>query len=301
MAVLKIYTGETNGWVPIEGAYALRYTQQALTKEQQKQARENIGAASSEVIIKNDLEFNYNPETDTWDFDPTLTYIGTGNIQLDCGGYSHFASLSNWTLTGAGSAKAQRIQRAEGVYSVCLNVKQTILDNYNNVEHYRVYSYDAMEENGVVSIHSNGWSKWFSNLPWPRNNIAASDYWKLNDNVIFPVLGLDYVNNTSTTGLSQSDTCTIDAKDLINYWTERYADGALVHYDKSQSLTEAQKIQACNNIGAISVEISETPKDGEILVYDATAKKLVNSGYTFASLKEWIQQQINNTILNGEW
>ena len=57
-------------------------------------------------IVKNDLDFNYDPETDTWDFDPTLTYIGTGNIQLDCGGYQHFASLSNWTLTGYGSVKA---------------------------------------------------------------------------------------------------------------------------------------------------------------------------------------------------
>jgi hypothetical protein len=112
-------------------------------------------------------------------------------------------------------------------------VKQTILDNYNNIEHYRVYSYDAMEENGVASIHSNGWSKWFSNLPWPRNNIAASDYWKLNDNETFPVLGLDYAHNTSTTGLSQSDTCTIDAKDLINYWTGKYADLHLLARDSN--------------------------------------------------------------------
>ena len=68
-----------------------------------------------------------------------------------------------------------------------------------------------------------------------------------------------------------------------------------------QQLTEEQKQVARENIGAISVEISETPKDGELLVYDATANKLVNSGYTFESLKTWIQQQINNTILNGEW
>jgi ribonuclease HIII len=68
-----------------------------------------------------------------------------------------------------------------------------------------------------------------------------------------------------------------------------------------QQLTEEQKKIARENIGAISVEISETPKDGEILVYDATTNKLVNSGYTFESLKTWIQQQINNTILNGEW
>lgn len=264
---------------------------------------DNAIGSGAEVtpIIKNDLDFSYDPETDTWDFDPTLIYTGTGNIQLDCGGYMHFASLSNWTLTGYGSIKAQRIQRSENMYSICLNVKQTILDNFNNIEHYRVYSYDATETDGELSVHANGWSKWFSNLPWPRSNASASDYWATSDSLLFPILGMDYRNHTAPTGLSQSDTCTIDAQDLINYWTGKYADNALVHYNKSQPLTDEQKAQARANIGTISVEISETPKDGEILVYDAATNKLVNSGYTFESLKTWIQQQINNMILNGEW
>lgn len=59
-----------------------------------------------------------------------------------------------------------------------------------------------------------------------------------------------------------------------------------------QQLTEEQKKVARENIDAISVEISETPKDGEILVYDATAKKLVNSGFTIASLKQWVKDYI---------
>ena len=42
----------------------------------------------------------------------------------------------------------------------------------------------------------------------------------------------------------------------------------------------------------LQVEILETPKDGEILVYDATSNKLVNSGFTFASLKQWVKEYI---------
>ena len=64
-----------------------------------------------------------------------------------------------------------------------------------------------------------------------------------------------------------------------------------------QQLTKEQKKVARDNIGAISVEISETPKDGEILVYDAAANKLVNSGYTFETLLDKMYKMID-TYMN---
>ena len=63
-----------------------------------------------------------------------------------------------------------------------------------------------------------------------------------------------------------------------------------------QQLTDEQKKVARENIGAISVEIGETPKDGEILVYDATSNKLVNSGFTIDSLKQWVKDYVNTYI-----
>lgn len=42
----------------------------------------------------------------------------------------------------------------------------------------------------------------------------------------------------------------------------------------------------------VSIEILETPKDGEILVYDAASNKLVNSGFTIDSLKQWVKDYI---------
>jgi hypothetical protein len=47
----------------------------------------------------------------------------------------------------------------------------------------------------------------------------------------------------------------------------------------------------------LQVEISETPKDGEILVYDATTNKLVNSGYTFETLLDKMYKMID-TYMN---
>lgn len=254
MAILKIK--QPNGSWAIVGdtSETIKFTEQQLTEEQKEQARLNIGAAKEDIpIIKNDLNFTYDPETDTWDFDPTLTYIGEAQIQLDCGGYNHFASLSNWTLTGYGSVKAQKIWRIENIYSICLNVKQTILDNYNNIEHYRVYSYDATknEADGSIVINANGWSKWFSNLEWPQGSTTAEKYWEINENIPFPLLGIDY-GNSAGSGLQQPSLCAMDAADLVKYHAERYADGALVYYDKSQSLTEVQKTQARGNIGAAS-------------------------------------------------
>ena len=59
-----------------------------------------------------------------------------------------------------------------------------------------------------------------------------------------------------------------------------------------QQLTDEQKQVARENIGAISVEINETPKDGAILVYDATLNKLVNSGYTIDTFKQWVRDYV---------
>jgi hypothetical protein len=166
---------------------------------------------------------------------------------------------------------------------LCLSVKQTILDNINNIEHYRIYSYDAIENATGLVVNINGWSKWFSNLTRPRGKITAEEYWETNKDESFPLIGIDIINLGSI-GLHQSGLCTMDAIDLLNYYTERH----VVYYDKAQPLTDAQKKQARDNIGAISVKNDSTLKEGEILVYDTAEHKLVSSGYTFESLKEWI-------------
>ena len=44
------------------------------------------------------------------------------------------------------------------------------------------------------------------------------------------------------------------------------------------------------------IEIVETPKDGEILVYDAASNKLVNSGFTISSLQQWVRDYVNTYI-----
>ena len=74
------------------------------------------------------------------------------------------------------------------------------------------------------------------------------------------------------------------------------APSAYVSYDQEMNLSNEQKTQARNNIGAISVEIAETPKDGEILVYDAATNKLVNSGYTINTFKQWVKDYIDEKI-----
>jgi hypothetical protein len=60
-------------------AYVSYGQEMNLTEDQKKIARENIGALKENIpIVKNNLTFEYYPETDTWNDDPTLTYTGTG-------------------------------------------------------------------------------------------------------------------------------------------------------------------------------------------------------------------------------
>lgn len=224
-----------------------QYVRSIINKEVGKWRRVGI----DEYIVKNDLNFTYYPDSDRWDYDPTLKYIRTSGDQiiLDCEGVQHSARVRYWTLTGSGNPRATITEPAPGIKEYTLSIKQTLLDTENNMEHYRVYTYYGWSQNGGSVQGSGSWSKWYSNIPWPAINFnSLGEYSSMHAQygygpMTLPLVGILPFDNRSSSndGITGSDTFLIDGNEviirlieanaLLRDSTTAYANGDILYYD----------------------------------------------------------------------
>ncbi len=241
MAILKIK--QPNGSWAIVGdtSETIKFTEQQLTEEQKKVARENIGAKAEveefiEIEVDNLNDFVYSHFTNTWNRDPLKSYKikVQGNPELlpdlETNAYGHYCKVCNGDII-----RGELLQASD--YSKCY-VRQTLYSGIAGEEHYRYYDSEG-----------DSWTKWTKTLEHPVDVIVANTTatpW--NDNTIDKVMV--FSEQTYSGVYSGVGSAVVDPDDLVNY----YGDKHYISYDKETALTDLQKTQARENIGAAELK-----------------------------------------------
>ena len=264
MAILKIK--QPNGSWAIVGdtSETIKFTEQQLSEEQKKIARDNIGAASQDEA-KTIIRTGILPTDDIKD----KFYIKPSKATL---GYKH--------SDGSFDPKGHTVD--------CFIMEDFLdpaeaLPGYNtDTGRWNMY-YCAADKNVYVNITEQ-----------IKNNTG--------DSIVADCpLGWQLVNDFGYNGKYVTSTTSIFyLQGVAHSIEEMVAPATGVYY---YILLEENSDLLYNVRGdwktivtqdkALQVEISETPKDGEILVYDATSNKLVNSGYTFETLFDKMYKMID--------
>lgn len=266
MAILKIK--QPNGSWAIVGdtSETIKFTKQQLTEEQKKVARENIGA-SSQYEAKTIIHVDILPTDNIED----KFYVKTPKATL---GYKYADGSFN----------------PEG-HTVDCSVMKDFLDPAEALPGYdtdtgRWHMYYCMvDKNVYVNITEQ--------IKSGTGNSIVADC----------PLGWQLVNDFGRNGkYVTSSTSIFYLQGVAHSIEEMVAPVAGMYY---YILLEEENSDLLYNVHgdwktvvtqdkALQVEISETPKDGEILVYDATTNKLVNSGFTFETLFDKIHKMIDD-------
>ena len=239
MAVLKIRK-QDGSWAVVGEPSAIKFTEQNLTEDQKKVARENIGAKADieefiEIEVSNLDDFVFSYSTMSWNRDPLKSYKVKlqGNPELrpdlETNSYGHFCKVCD------GDIIRGELLNAEGFRNYY--IKQTLYSGIPGEEHYRYYDSEG-----------GSWTKWTKTLDHPVDVIASgttSTPW--NDNTIDKVMV--FSEQTYSGVYSGVGSAVVNPDDLVTY----YGDKHYASYDKATTLTDAQKAQARENIDAVSI------------------------------------------------
>ena len=276
MAILKIK--QPNGSWAIVGdtSETIKFTEQQLTEEQKKVARENIGAKAEveefiEIESPDDFIFDYT--TKTWNIDPTGPFILTKSFdgtQLPGGdSFMHSCTYYKGDIVRHEIIGSPDMAVNDGAP---YHIKQTIQHATMPMEHYRYWR------------TGSGWTGWNYTVhgPKPRpNGGCPSNIVSLGINYDDPMGG--FVELVYT------------AADTV---VTNYGDNHYISYDKETTLTDAQKVQARDNIGAPA--IGNNILDGALLIYNAQTKQIIDSGFTIKTFYDKILADIKTWIATEE-
>ena len=279
MATLKIWTLDSNNngyWAIVEDISGVKYIEQELTEAQKAQARKNIGAASSTeefIEIESPDVFIFDYTTKTWNIDPTGPFILTKSFngtQLPGGdSFMHSCTYYKGDIVRHEIVGSPDMAVNDGAP---YHIKQTIQHATMSMEHYRYWR------------TGSGWTGWNYTVhgPKPRlNGSCPSNIVSLGINYDDPMGGFVELVYTA------ADTV------VTNYGNNHY-----VSYDKETTLTDAQKVQARDNIGAPA--IGNNILDGALLIYNAQTKQIIDSGFTIKTFYDKILADIKTWIATTE-
>ena len=241
--IINYDVNNKGGGASAEGC--LRYDQpQELTDEQQQQAKDNLGIEDPEQV-----QADWN-ETDSTDpafikNKPTITTVNNPTITIKQGG----TTKGSFTLNQAGATTIN-------------------LESGGSVETY-VFSYNkdienltASEVQNIMNIVKAGSYKHvlIKTNTSPSSGLTQKDqYWVVGyseyENIVSSItFGYKYLFLESQKGRLR---ISLDANSRLVF----YYDNKYVKYDESQSLTQSEKQQARNNIGAGTSNLEDAPSD----------------------------------------
>ena len=207
---------------------------------------------------------------------------------------SHAEGHSSWAEGDYSHAEGCGRTRAEGEGSHAEGCGTTASGYYSHAEGYSCDAYGTQSHAEGYHTSTTGAGAHAEG----QYTIAAGSYQhvqgKFNiedtENKYAHIVGNGEFNQTNNANHLYSNAHTLDWQGNAWFAGDVYV-GSASGKDKDAGSKRLARIDE-----VASIEILETPKDGEILVYDAASNKLVNSGFTISSLQQWVRDYVNTYI-----
>lgn len=281
MAVLKIRK-QDGTWAIVGDQSAIKYTEQKLTDEQKRIARENIGATS--VLSEGTYLGTFNVDTKLDKITTTASYDRL---------YGVLANGNKWNPYVTASANPYHIviRNSSGYFSM----KDPVNNDHGATKKYVDTNFVAKDTNGNVSITGN--------LTAEGNTILSS----LAITGDLTVQGQTFTQDSETLRIADNiieinsnkqDNSTVLSGLAIN---KNKSNTYGLMYDPADDTvkfgigtTSYGEFLFNNNEGQALAVRDDSSKitDGALMIFDKKTNSLVDSGFTIETLQDWMRNYI---------
>lgn len=263
-----LYNAETDDSpLPVGRTYRISYNRRKIGDGKRNVNELPFEEEEQFIPIENPDVFIFDQQTMTWNINPFGSFILTKDYpgtQLPGGdSMMHTCQYFKGDIVRNEIIGSSAIEDGKP-YSF----KQTIYHSTMPMEHYRYWR--PISE----------WTLWDYTVHGPKP-IGANG-------VVDQMVGLTIDTTDPAGGFVQLSYCSTDKA------VDHYGKTHFVSFDESTALTDAQKGQARENIGAPA--LGANIPDGALLIYNAQTKQITNSGYTIDTLKQWVRDYVETYI-----